>query len=84
MQEDDQDDDYEESTPTAVSGRFVWYPRNTDTETIHVGASASSRDLNGNDYRIAERAEVDIGDRVSRSAEFAADTAPIYGPEGIW
>tara|TARA_B100001971_G_scaffold131630_1_gene121535 strand:- start:1600 stop:2760 length:1161 start_codon:yes stop_codon:yes gene_type:complete len=84
MQEDDQDDDYEESTPTAVSGRFVWYPRNTDTETIHVGASASSRDLNGNDYRIAERAEVDTGDRVSRSAEFAADTATIYGLEGIW
>jgi phosphate-selective porin OprO and OprP len=82
--EDDPNNNYMHSAPVGLSTRLVWYPINTDQQTVHLGISGSLRDFNGNAFRIAERAELDTGSRVVRSAAFAADSAVLVGLEGIW
>ena len=82
--EDDQDDNYSEDAPTALSGRFTWSPINSPAETLQVGASGSLRDWNKNVFRIRDRAEVASADRVVRSAEFNADQQTVLGLEGLW
>jgi len=82
--EDDQDDDYDEDEPTAISGRVTFSPINNDEQLLQIGASGSLRDLNENTFRIRERAEVGSADRVVRGAEFTADSQSVLGVEGIW
>ena len=82
--EDDQDDDYDEDEPVALSGRFSWSPINTPEQTLQLGVSGSLRDLNENTFRIRDRAEVGGADRVVRSAEFIADQQSLLGLEGLW
>jgi phosphate-selective porin OprO/OprP len=82
--EDDQDEDYDEDNPVALTGRFTWSPINTKQQTLQLGASASIRDWNKNTFRIRSRAEVDSADKVVRSAEFIADQQGVMGLEGVW
>jgi phosphate-selective porin OprO/OprP len=84
VQEDDQDNDYSEDEPVAITGRYTWSPLNTAEETLQLGGSASLRDWNKNSYRIRNRAEVDSADAVVRSAEFKADQQAVLGLEGVW
>lgn len=84
VQEDDQGDNYHESPPKAVSGRFVWYPINSDDQTLQFGASGSIRDWNENEFRIRNRAEVATANRVVRGARFIADNQKILSLEGVW
>jgi phosphate-selective porin OprO/OprP len=85
--DDDQDDDYEESPPRAVSGKYVWAPlsiESGDSQQLQIGVSGSLREWNENTFQIRNRAEVSSADNVVRSVRFTADRQAIIGIEGLW
>ncbi len=82
--EDDEDDDYDEDEPIALTGRFTLSPIHTDEQTLQFGLSGSWRDWNENTFQIRERAEISSADNVVRSAEFDADNQLVIGLEGAW
>lgn len=82
--EDDQDNNYDEDAPSAISGRYTRSPINSKEQTLQLGASVSFRDWENNTFRIGSRAEVASADRVVRSAEFDADQSTVVGLEGVF
>lgn len=82
--EDDQDDDYDEDEPQALTGRYTRTLYSDAQGFMQVGASASLRDWNDNTYQVRRRAEVNTADKVVRSAAFLADQQSILGLEGSW
>lgn len=84
FQEDDEDDEFDNRTPTAVTARGSLRAYKAKRQTLHLGAAASYRDWEDNEFRIRDSAEVYSADNIVRSAEFNADKLLLTGLEAGW
>ena len=83
--EDDQDNnDYPDAEPQALSGRVQWFPAAGEAAYAGIGLSVSLRDWKENIFQIRDRGEIGTANRVVRSAAFVADTQTLVGLEGVW
>lgn len=71
-------------SPQAITARATFAPLDNKNKTLHFGASATSRDYQGERFQIKERGEVNSADTVIRSARFNADKADLVGLELAW
>jgi phosphate-selective porin OprO and OprP len=76
FQEDDNSDSAE-----ATTARITFAPIHSLEQTLHLGASASSRDQKGQSFRFKEDAQVNSADNILRSRRFNADTLSLVGIE---
>lgn len=82
--EDDPDDDFEEDTPVAFSGRYTWAPLRNPGRLVHLGVAGSIRDWKGNAYQLRDRGETASADVVVRGAKFFADNQQTLAVEAMW
>ena len=64
----------------AITGRLtykLW-------STFHLGIAGSIRDLDGEKYRLKQRAEVHTADKIVKSSKISADKVNLLGLEVAW
>ncbi len=62
-----------EAAPFAMGGRLTWAPINNQQLLVHLGGSASLRDLDGEIFEIDERIEVHSSEKITESGEIEVD-----------
>lgn len=80
----DLDSDNKEDAPYAVTGRATWAPLQTKDQTLHVGFSASLRQLNGDKFEIDERVELHNSEKIITSGKVDTDSLKLSGIEAAW
>lgn len=80
----DIDSDSEEDAPYALTGRTTWTPLQTENQTVHLGFSASLRQLNGDDFEIDERVELHNSEKVITSDKIETERLQLTGVEAAW
>ncbi len=68
----------------AVTGRLTLSPVNEDSHLVHVGASFSRRDLDGAEFEIESKAEVQGAIDVLDTRNLQADSLNQYSLESAW
>lgn len=71
----------EGSAPFALSTRLTWAPINTELQTLHVGLSASLREMDGETFEIKERSEIHTADKIIESGEIAVEQMQLLAVE---
>lgn len=66
----------------AMTGRLVFHPINTDTRLVHLGFSASERDMEGSEHRINEPLEIDTAASIIEGRRIPADKITQFSVEG--
>lgn len=66
----------------ALTTRLTFSPVNTNTSLLHLGISATSRDMKDATYRVNEPLELDPGNKVIESQRLAADRSNQLSLEG--
>ena len=66
----------------AYTGRLTFSPINEPAALLHLGVSASLRDMLGNNYEINEPLGISVGDSVVESPDIAADNVRQVSLEG--
>ena len=77
----DIDNDDTEHNPYAVTGRLTYAPWHQHNNLLHLGIAGSIRDFDGEKYKIDERAEVHLADKIVTSAKTAANKVNLLGLE---
>lgn len=80
----DIDEDSEEQSPYAITGRTTWAPISTDNNTWHIGASGSLRYLDGGTFDIDEQAEIHMLEKVIDSDKINTEKLAITAIETAW
>ena len=62
-----------EAAPFAMGGRLTWAPINDQQLLVHLGGSASLRELDGEVFEIDERIEVHGSEKIIESGEIEVD-----------
>ncbi len=81
---------YQPDTPkdtvktNAITARIGWSPLNKKKNLLHFAISSSYRDLDGNKYRINEKAEVHTSDTIVESKKIKAKTINLNALEFIY
>ena len=70
-----------DSAPFALGGHLTWAPISNDLQTLHLGFSASLREMDGEIFEIKERAEIHSADKIIESGEIAVDQMQLLGVE---
>ncbi|NJO14417.1 MAG: hypothetical protein HC877_01320 [Thioploca sp.] len=65
----------------AVTGRLTYAPWHQHGNLLHLGIAGSIRDFDGEKYKIDERAEVHLADKIVTSAKTAANQVNLLGLE---
>ena len=68
----------------AATGRLTLSPINESGRLVHLGLSASLRDMQSNDYDVNEPAEVDPARKIIESREIRADSISQFSLEGAF
>lgn len=77
-------DSTHEAEIRALTARATFRPLSTDSQILHLGASASFRDRKNQSFQIKENAEVHTADNIIRSARFELKKAVVRGFELAW
>ena len=77
----DIDNNDTEHNPYAVTGRLTYAPWHQHDNLLHLGIAGSIRDFDGEKYKIDERAEVHLADKIVTSAKTAANQVSLLGLE---
>ena len=70
-----------DSAPFALGARLTCAPINNELQTLHLGFSASLREMDGEIFEIKERAEIHSADNIIESEEIAVDKMQLLGVE---
>ena len=68
----------------AITARLTRAPIRSESQTLHLGAAASYRDLGDSRFQIKDEGEVFSADNVIRSPRFEAGDAWLAGLEAAW
>jgi phosphate-selective porin OprO/OprP len=68
----------------AITARLTCAPIRSESQTLHLGAAASYRDLGDSRFQIKDEGEVFSADNVIRSPRFEAGDAWLAGLEAAW
>lgn len=68
----------------AITARLTRAPIRSESQTLHLGAAASYRDLGNSRFQIKDEGEVFSADNVIRSPRFDANDAWLAGLEAAW
>lgn len=68
----------------AMTGRWVYTPWHQHNHVLHLGMAGSIRNLDGEKYKLEERAEVHTADKIVTSAKTFTDQIKLLGLETAW
>ena len=71
----------EGAVPFALATRLTWAPINSELQTLHVGLSASLREMDGETFEIKERSEIHTADKIIESGEIAVEQMQLLAAE---
>ena len=71
-------------SPRSATARATFAPIRKKDQILHLGISASIRDLNSGRFQIKESGEVHTADNIIRSARFDAEKSHLAGIEMAW
>lgn len=74
--------DDENKSHHAFTLRSVYNPVDTDSLTLHLGISATQRNLGGDNYEVNDSIEVPVGSKFVESPEYSLDKLNTYAYEG--
>ena len=76
--------DENEKSSYAYTLRTAFSPVHSKQSVLHLGLSATLRDMAGEDYEINSPIEISVGDKIIESDEYTLDSMQTYALEGAW